>query len=84
MAARLLLFNIDDKCLGFAVLFAFINFISFRLVDNWISKIVVSSMCLFFVFLAFVLDAWLSFVKDEEWKAKNLSYEPTEHPKEKT
>jgi hypothetical protein len=82
MAARSLAAGMDDVCLAFSVCFVFISFMCFRLANDWQTRILISSFCLFFVFAVFVLDAWLSFVKDEEWKARHLSHEPTEHSKE--
>jgi len=68
MAMKLI--NMDAKCLAFAMLFSFLSIAATRFAEDWQTKILLSSMCLFFVFIAFVLDAWLSFVKEEKWKAK--------------
>jgi len=79
MATGMLFSAIDGKCMFFAAISMVINFMCLRLVDDWTSKIFISGMCLFFLFCAFALDAWLSHVQDENWKSKNLLYEPTEH-----
>lgn len=73
MAARLVFSTINDKCLGFAALFVIVNLVAMRLADDWTTKLVISTLCFFFLFCAFALDAFLSYRADEEWKAKNLS-----------
>jgi len=66
--------NMDSRCLGFAMIFVFVSLVGIRLVDDWRTKFIISGFCLVFVFLAFVLDAFLSYIADETWKAKNLSH----------
>jgi len=65
--------NMDEKCLAFAMLFSFLSIVATRLVEDWQTKLVLSSLCIFFVFIVFVLDAFLRWQKEENWKRRILN-----------
>jgi len=67
MALRMLFPDIDSGCLAFVLVFFFAAFISFQLVEDWQTKLVVSGFCMFFIFAAFALDAWKANRKNGEW-----------------
>jgi len=72
MASRLA-FEMDSGCLAFCFIFVFLSNIIFYVVEDWQMKFFLSTLCLVFLFLCFVLDAWKSQKKEEEWMWRVLN-----------